>query len=432
MRRLTAIALVSIALNIALTAWLVNNYFYDANFRGWVDFAIGRYYPYIVLSIGLGGGSGLGYLLLRRRGAEHSITGRLQKAKPLRGGPAGEQRAGLLSIASPAQSTKHTAYSVPPLPKTSPSQAQPNPSLSWGGGAKSSTLRTGPPRPSEAPPVTSSPPFPAPSQTSRGETPPVGFKNPRFDQNLPPGPRLPQEPPPRFPPVSQWRLEPRPGTERTFEPTRPPPKQGVETGTRVVPPAQGQPPGFQQSKWQPPESSVKPVQRVDNVPREGYSAPKWLPPAGQSPKSSEGFPQRPNPFAPQRAPFGPPQPPPRPVAYPGGTRPPGFGAPIRPKPIQPDQTRSLSGNPPRQAVQRPSVGPPGPQPPLAALPEKKPAVTGTADKPGARDVPTPEQPSSLVSQSKTDTEPVPAGELDWDTALDTILKTLRKDKVETK
>ncbi len=431
MRRLAAIALVSVALNIALSAWLVNNYFHDEYFRSWVDFAIGQYYPYIVISIGLGGGSGLGYLLLRRRGAEHSITGGLQKAKPMRGGPTGEQGAGLLSIASPAQSTKHTAYNVPSLPKTSPSPAQPNPSLSWSAGAKSSSIRTGPPRPSEAPLAISSPPFPAPSQTPRGETPTVGFKNPRFDQRLSPEPRPSQEPPPRFPPVSQWRPEPRPGSERAFEPTRPFPRQGVETGTRAVTPAPGQPPGFQQSKWQPPDSSVKPVQLVDNVPREGYSAPKWLPPAGQSPKSSEGFPQRPNPFAPQRAPFGPPQPPPRPIAYPGGARPPGIGSPIRPKSIQPDQARPPGGNPPRPVLQRPSVGPPGPQPPSAAPPEKRPAVTDAPDKPGPRDVPA-EQPSSLASQSKSGTEPVPAGELDWDTALDTILRTLRKDKVETK
>ncbi len=430
MRKLNAIALISAALNIALSSWLVNNYFYDANFRGWVDSAIGQYYPYIVISMGLGGGSGLGYLLLRRRGAEHSITGRLHKVKPFGHGPTPDQGQTLLAIASSAQATKHTAYSVPPLPRISPSASQSNPSLSWGAGSKSSTIRTALPQPSGVLPAASTPSFPTPPlQGPRAESSTAGLKIPRFDETFPPGPRKPPEPQPRFPPTSQWRSEPRPGSARGFEPPGLFPKQGMETGTRAVPPAPTQPPGFQQSKWQPPDSSVKPVQRIDNVPREGYSAPKWLPTPGQSPKSAEGSPQRPNPFAPQRAPFGPPQPPPRPIAYPGGARPPGVGVPSRPRPIQPDQTRPPSANPPR-TVQRPPVGPtPGPQSPSSALLEKRFALTDTAGKP--QDVPSP-KPSSPASQSKTDNDPVPAGELDWDTALDTILKTLRKDKVDAK
>ena len=80
MRKLGLTTIASIAVNVILSLWLVNQYYYDAYFHSYVDVTLGPVYPFIVLTAGLGGGSSLGYLLLKRRHAGDG-TGRLEKAK---------------------------------------------------------------------------------------------------------------------------------------------------------------------------------------------------------------------------------------------------------------------------------------------------------------------------------------------------------------
>src|SRR2546427_10842941 len=80
MRKLGITTIASFAVNVILSLWLVNQYFYDVYFHSYVDATLGPVYPFIVLTAGLGGGSSLAYLLLkRRRGGDE--TGRLEKAK---------------------------------------------------------------------------------------------------------------------------------------------------------------------------------------------------------------------------------------------------------------------------------------------------------------------------------------------------------------
>src|SRR2546425_6450749 len=134
MRKLGLTTIASIAVNVILSLWLVNQYYYDAYFHSYVDVTLGPVYPFIVLTAGLGGGSSLGYLLLKRRHAGDG-TGRLEKAKLFKSsGPV--QGPGSLSSSPqgkmmptgppPGQVSRHTAYAVPPLPKS--------PTTSSGGG----------------------------------------------------------------------------------------------------------------------------------------------------------------------------------------------------------------------------------------------------------------------------------------------------------
>src|SRR2546428_6082831 len=127
MRKLGLTTIASIAVNVILSLWLVNQYYYDAYFHSYVDVTLGPVYPFIVLTAGLGGGSSLGYLLLKRRHAGDG-TGRLEKAKLFKSsGPV--QGPGSLSSSPqgkimptgppPGQVSRHTAYAVPPLPKSS-------------------------------------------------------------------------------------------------------------------------------------------------------------------------------------------------------------------------------------------------------------------------------------------------------------------------
>src|SRR3989441_10442350 len=153
MRKLGITTIGSIAVNVILSLWLVNQYYYDAYFHSYVDVTLGPVYPFIVLTAGLGGGSSLGYLLLKRRHAGEG-TGKLEKAKLFKSsGPV--QGPGSLSSSPqgkmmptgppPGQVARHTAYAVAPLPKSSTSSGGARgttpPSLSIGS-------RTLPPSPS--------------------------------------------------------------------------------------------------------------------------------------------------------------------------------------------------------------------------------------------------------------------------------------------
>ncbi|TMI54551.1 hypothetical protein E6H18_10755, partial [Candidatus Bathyarchaeota archaeon] len=127
MRKLGITTIASFAVNVILSLWLVNQYFYDVYFHSYVDATLGPVYPFIVLTAGLGGGSSLGYLLLkRRRGGDE--TGRLEKAKLFKSSGPMQTPGSLASQGKimptgppPGQVSRHTAYAVPPLPKSTPS-----------------------------------------------------------------------------------------------------------------------------------------------------------------------------------------------------------------------------------------------------------------------------------------------------------------------
>src|SRR5260370_1457927 len=99
MRKLGITTIASFAVNVILSLWLVNQYYYDAYFHSYVDASLGPVYPFIVLTAGLGGGSSLGYLLLKRRHAGDG-TGKLKKAKLVKSTGA-SQTPGTLSSSPP-------------------------------------------------------------------------------------------------------------------------------------------------------------------------------------------------------------------------------------------------------------------------------------------------------------------------------------------
>src|SRR5437773_5366479 len=126
MSRVGLVTIVSIVLNLFLTFWLINQYMSDIYFQNYVNSAIGQYYPFIVLTIGVGGGSGLGYLFLKKKHGEGGLVGKIQKAKSFKPvGPlsqtasASPLRQILPTGAPPSPVSKHTVYAVPSLPKTS-------------------------------------------------------------------------------------------------------------------------------------------------------------------------------------------------------------------------------------------------------------------------------------------------------------------------
>src|SRR5439155_19929718 len=77
---------ISFLVNLFLTFWLVNQYLNDIYFQNYVNTSIGPYSPSIVLTIGLGGGSGSGYVLLKRRQGDQGLVGKIQKPKPFKPG----------------------------------------------------------------------------------------------------------------------------------------------------------------------------------------------------------------------------------------------------------------------------------------------------------------------------------------------------------
>src|SRR5207247_11279860 len=104
---------------------LRNQSMIDIYFQKYVNRAMGQYYPLIVLTIGVGGGSGLGYLFLKRKHGEGGLVGKIQKAKSFKPvGPlsqtasASPLRQILPTGAPPSPVPRHHVYAVPSLPKS--------------------------------------------------------------------------------------------------------------------------------------------------------------------------------------------------------------------------------------------------------------------------------------------------------------------------
>jgi len=468
MRKLGITTIASFAVNVILSLWLVNQYYYDAYFHSYVDASLGPVYPFIVLTAGLGGGSSLGYLLLKRRHAGDG-TGKLEKAKLFKSsGPVSTP--GTLSSSPqgkmmptgppPGQISRHTAYAVPPLPKSS------TPSSGGARGTVPSSMsissKTVTPSPSTSQrldqlsqPSTSilnstlrdqfrpeqasrpSPPVPPLSPSGRGE-------------NAQPMNRIPPDPS-RMSFPSQWKPEPSQSGERgpdstvfprpgqiDMKPGAESPGFGGPVGQVPKPPQASQTP-FPVSKWVPPEQRAG-GQWADPVPKPGLAAPqKWGPPPGQGagPRPPQGIPPRPGsgpvpgPSG-QRPPFPPAQGGPRPLGYPNQGRP-GQPGPVGvPPPFRPDQSRPTGPAPQGRPVQSP--GGPSPQPwsppKTAERGESGGASQGkdVANSPPLRPSQFGASEGSRLTDEKTVEPSSPGGEMDWDTALDTILKTLKKDR----
>ncbi|HEX4919285.1 MAG TPA: hypothetical protein VFV92_00915, partial [Candidatus Bathyarchaeia archaeon] len=118
MPKISLLTTISVFVNIFLTFWLVNQYVSDVYFQNYVNNAVGQYYAFIILTIGVGGGSSLGYLFLKKRHADGSLVSRIQKSKsfkpvaPLSTSPSMAQatKSSLPTGAPPSQSSKHTVY----------------------------------------------------------------------------------------------------------------------------------------------------------------------------------------------------------------------------------------------------------------------------------------------------------------------------------
>src|SRR5229473_8211 len=440
---------ISLLVNLFLTFWLANQYLNDIYFQNYVNASIGPYSPFIVLTIGLGGGSGFGYILLKRRHGDQGLIGKIQKTKSFKPGSllttgtatASPSRQILPTGAPPSTGSKHTVYAVPPLPKSStPSSPRPTPNLSWSTGAKSSTDS-----------------FPAQKQDAVGKSASAVLQSLRAEASKPtsspfqptpqnqPGPTLrqPPEPPMRQAPGPAWNPPPSTMNEGRSDSGPVFQKPGLDTSARQgvpFPSPPGQPQSSQSSpvpsKWGPPDrpgagpsSDTGGVRSIPPLPT------KWSPPSGSSnPQGSpppQGIP-RPGPM-PMRPPIPPTQGGPRPFVIQGPGRP---GeqrpmAPPRPFGAGPPPRPPGMGNPPGpgQSAPRPSAplgGPmPMPQPwkPPAQTPDKE-----TSDSKERGDSFTDLSSASPGMESKGPPAAGGGGEMDWDTALDTILKTLRKDR----
>src|SRR5712691_92218 len=440
---------ISLLVNLFLTFWLVNQYLNDIYFQTYVNASIGPYSPFIVLTIGLGGGSGFGYILLKRRHGDQGLAAKIQKSKSFKPGSllstgtptASPLRQILPTGAPPSTGSKHTVYAVPPLPKSStPSSPRSTPSVSWSTGAKSSSDS-----------------FPAQKQDAVGKSASAVLQSLRAEASKPtsspfqpipqnqPGPTLrqPPEPPMRQAPGPAWNPPPstmndgRSDSGPVFQ------KPGLDTSARQgvpFPSPPGQPQSSQSSpvpsKWGPPDrpatgpsSDTGGVRSIPPLPT------KWSPPSGSSnPQGSpppQGIP-RPGPM-PMRPPVPPTQGGPRPFVIQGPGRP-GEQRPMAPpRPFgagPPPRPPGMGIQPgPGQSAPRPSAPLGGPMP----MPQPWKPPTQTPDKETSDSKERGDSFNDLSSASSgTESKSPPAagggGEMDWDTALDTILKTLRKDR----
>jgi hypothetical protein len=443
---------ISLLVNLFLTFWLVNQYLNDVFFQNYVNASIGPYSPFIVLTVGLGGGSGFGYILLKRRHGDQGLIGKIQKSKTFKPGSllssgaptTSPSRQILPTGAPPSTGSKHTVYAVPPLPKSStPSSSRTSPSMSWSTGAKAST-DTFQPQKQDAVGKSAS----AVLQSLRAEaSKPTSSPFQPTPQSQPSPPiRQPAEPPMRQAP-SAWNPPPSTMSEGRSESGPVFQKPGLDTSARqgaLFPsaPAQQQSPQSSSipSKWASPDRpNTSPPSDMGGVRSIPPLPAKWTPPSGpanpQGSQTPQGIP-RPGPM-PMRPPGPPTQGGPRPFVIQGPGRP---GeqrpmAPPRPFGAGPPPPRPPSGMGPQpgpsQPGPRPSPSLGGPMP----MPQPWKPPTQTPDKESAESTERGESFGDL-SSSRSATEPKTTapgaagggGEMDWDTALDTILKTLRKDR----
>ncbi|OLD12227.1 MAG: hypothetical protein AUI97_07890 [Crenarchaeota archaeon 13_1_40CM_3_52_17] len=464
MRKLGITTIASFAVNVILSLWLVNQYFYDVYFHSYVDATLGPVYPFIVLTAGLGGGSSLGYLLLKRRHGGDE-TGRLEKARLFKssgpvqtpGSLASPQGKIMPTGPPPGQVSRHTAYAVPPLPKSSPST---------GGGTRGTVPSSMAVSSKNATSISTSQRLDQITQPSTSILNSTLRDQYRPEQTARPMPSVPPPSAPvrgegggpvnRIPPEpsrmsfpSQWKPEPdqpverRPDAGNVFP--RPSPvdqKTGSESpgfggpvGQVPKPPQASQTP-FPVSKWVAPDQRGN--QWTDPVPKPGLAAPqKWAPPPSQGvgPRPPpQGGPPRPGsgpaPGPPGQRPQFPPGQGPRPLGYPPGR--PGQPGPVGVAPsFRSDQPRPPGPPPQGRPVQSPGGPLPHPwSPPKPA--EKGDAGGGSQDKDLFGSPPRTSQPRGSEepreTENKAGEQGSPGGEMDWDTALDTILKTLKKDR----
>jgi hypothetical protein len=448
MAKIGLFTIISIVLNLFLTFWIVNQYMSDVYFQAYVNGAIGQYYPFIVLTLGVGGGSGLGYLFLKKRHSDTDLIGKIQKSKsfkpvsPVSSGVAGSgSRQILPTSAPPLAASKHTVYAVPPIPKgTAPSSSKVGTST-WAT-AKSSVESYPAPKEPIARPAPSLPQSqrlePSRPQSSFGsvtEAPPqslnaIGSALSKPGTGWPPQPSQPPERRTDFGSGFQ-----KPGLDTAAK--QPSPPSGFTS------PSQGQPAPVP-SKWASPDDRSGSGQfgegsGVRSIPP---LPPKWTPQSGPPTTQDrpapppQGFPrpgQGPAPV-PSRAPLPPQQGPPRPFGAPGPGRP-GDPRPIaaprpfRPEPFRPPGAPGTQARPPQPPPRPPSsLAGPMPQPwtPPSQTPERK-ETSGSGTPSG---LPSSDEASSTrtMSDQKPPSESG-GGEMDWDTALDTILKTLKKDRI---
>ncbi len=448
MRKIGLATVVSIGLNLFLLFWLINQYEYDAFFQNYVNVTMSQIYPFIVLTIGVGGGSGLGYLLLKRKHGDQNIARSIQKAKGFKpispiASPSSLQSKNLPAGMPPTPASKHTAYAVPSLPKNPiPGGSRIGPAISWSTGAKTpsfGSLSQKQEAPSKTTPIT-----PPTLQTSvpRTETSQMStFPRAQSDMSARPTQPTPWRPDPatlgeRKPdsgPIFQ-----KPGMDISSRQDFPAP---VKLGTQSPGPLQAnQIPGL---KWQPPEQKPGPGQWPDNSSRSAVPPvpPKWTPPGGSPPQGQTtpppSIPPRPG-SIPPRPPFPQSQGGPRPFVFQGPVRPGEPGPMGVPRPFRPDQNRPPQGMGPQQRPAQPGARPtaplagPMPQPwtpPGQASEKKETPNSGSQERSPAGS----EAGASKPTLELKGSEGIGGGgEMDWDTALDTILKTLRKDRVGDK
>lgn len=442
MARIGLPTIISFVLNLFLTFWLVNQYMSDAYFQAYVNATIGQYYPFIVLTLGVGGGSGLGYVFLKRRHGEGDLIGKIQKSKgfrpasPSSGVSASPSRQILPAGAPPSPASKHTVYAVPPLPKSPPSSSRLGTGTTWAATKPSTDSTTVPrPEPTQRPSMTLQPQRiepsrPQPSFGSGTETPPsslnaIGSAPSKIGTGWTQQPSQPAERRSDFGPAFQ-----KPGLDTSA-------KQNVPSSGFQTPAQTGPVP----SKWASPSDTSSANQYSDQGVRSIPPMPsKWAPPSG-SPAGQDrpapppqGFPRPSSAPVPIRGPVPPQQGPPRPFAppgpRPGEPRPIAAPRPFRPEPLRPPGALGPQPRPP-QPGPRPAASLAGPMPqpwsPTGQSSEKKEQSTVgfTSGLPAGDE----------ASSAKSGSDQKPAsdsgggGEMDWDTALDTILKTLRKDRV---
>jgi len=445
LKKPSIITLASIAANLVLAVSLVHVYqtTSDTAFKSWVDQNILSTFT-LILSGSIIAGSAFGYLFLRRKAPNMAIGGRLQRIGPQKQ-PSPLPRPGSISSQArnvpmgppPGPASKHTAYAVPPLSKT-PSQSPKQPT-SWSAAPRQwspATFRAERQEPVEIP-DSPEPSYPVrqiePQRSVGAPRIPPADRQPEFTKPIPP--LAPAREPVQTGQPPRWI--PQPGSQQ-LPPRTTAPYQSPTSDNQPVPPylrqplgpSADRPQGFAPLNDTPsrPGPTGPANSSIETASTPGYSPPqKWLPPSaspvartqaptspsyGQSPQNES----RPNFPGPQGAP-----------------RPLGYAGPLRQAPV---------GEAPRYQERRPS-GPSNQSTPgfgTRPIPGARPGQTDNTTSPSpsrpdtTRQSPTPsswpDQPDRTRDLPPT-TSPT-TGEMDWDTALDAILKTLRKDKVEDK